>query len=346
MGGPISDEAKVATSHGWAIEARLYAEDPLENYSPQAGHLARFEIDNVHVRVDTGFRSGSNVSSFYDAMLAKVITHRSSRIEAASSLELALRYAKVAGVPTNIELLRGILTEQEFLNGHIDTAYLERNDPAKLTQNIALDESESAIYLASLVMFRVHQRAMSRRTLPAVLYAWRNVKNADFFDVFVAQGKEMTVSYRYDPEFEIHVNSLEVPNFSVRHVGDDYIDIEAGSILQRLTVLNVSQGIFRLIGPKGSLIVSTKERFPRSSYESPLGSLLAPMPGTVTEVRAQTGDRVDKGAPLLVLEAMKMQHIISAPTPGVVTDIRARAGDQVTLGTLLVVIQEESETNV
>ncbi len=346
MGEPISDTAKNARSHGWAIEARLYAEDPLENYSPQAGNLARFEIDNLQVRVDSGFRSGSNVSSFYDAMLAKVIAHRSSRIEAASSLELALRSAKVAGVPTNIDLLRGILTEQEFLNGKIDTAYLERNDPAKLAHDMELDASELDLYLAALVMFRVHQRTRSRRSLPVVRYPWRNVKNADFFDTLVLQGNEIKVSYRYSPEFKVQVGSRKLSNFSVKHVGSDYIEVEAGSIFQRITVVELPREAFCVIGPKGSINVSVKDRFPGSSYESPLGSLLAPMPGTVVEVRAKSGDHVDKGMPLLVLEAMKMQHVISAPTSGVIGEIRVRSGDQVTLGTLLAVVDEEPESKV
>ncbi len=341
MGEPISQAAKAATSNGWAVEARIYAEDPLENYSPQAGTLVEFEITDPSVRVDAGFKSGSEISSFYDAMLAKVIAHRSSRIEAVSSLELALRSAKVAGVSTNIELLRGILTDQEFLKGEIDTSYLERNDPAKLTQKIALDESESTLYLAALVMFRAHLRVLSRRSLATIPYPWRNINNGAFSETLVVQGVDTEVSYRYSPELKIKVGSRELPDFKVKHVGHDYIYIEAGSVMQRLVIVKMSELSFRLIGPKGSLNVAVKERFPSSSYESPTGSLLAPMPGTVVEVHVRTGDKIEKGAPLLILEAMKMQHVISAPTQGVVSEVRVQPGDQVALESLLAVIHEE-----
>ena len=132
-GKPLPDEAVQASLSGHAIEARLYAEDVAAGYLPATGSLLLFDVPSLPgVRIDTGVRTGGQVSVHYDPMLAKVIAHAPTREQAARLLARALAETRVLGVVTNRDLLVGILREQEFLDGHIDTGYLTRHDPATL----------------------------------------------------------------------------------------------------------------------------------------------------------------------------------------------------------------------
>src|SRR5207302_9308209 len=138
MGEALPPEALSPRITGHAIEVRLYAEDVAAGFLPATGTLRAFELPTDVIRVDGGFEPGNVVSPYYDAMLAKVIAYATTREEAAATLANALQRSRIHGVVTNRDLLVGILRNDEFLTGHIDTAFLERTDPASLSQS-ALD---------------------------------------------------------------------------------------------------------------------------------------------------------------------------------------------------------------
>src|SRR5713101_6138357 len=175
-GKPLPDEAVRASLSGHAIEARLYAEDVAAGYLPATGSLLLFDVPSLPgVRIDTGVQTGGQVSVHYDPMLAKVIAHAQTREQAARLLARALAETRVLGVVTNRDLLVGILREQEFLAGHIDTGYLTRHDPATL---MAGDERRLPVHALATALADQALRRAETSVLPGVPSGWRNVPNA------------------------------------------------------------------------------------------------------------------------------------------------------------------------
>ncbi|WP_072787934.1 acetyl/propionyl/methylcrotonyl-CoA carboxylase subunit alpha [Ferrithrix thermotolerans] len=342
QGEPLSKEIREAAQRGWAIEARIYAEDPLDNYTPQAGQLRDFSFDIDTVRVDSGFESNTSVSSFYDAMLAKVIAFADTREQAASKLELALRRAQIAGVPTNTSLIRAILKEEEFLRGDIDTAYLLRHTPATLIETLQLDTDDMNLYLSALVLYVSNKRSKRRTSLHEIPFAWRNVYNSDLSERVSVGDKEFLVSYGFRPKLAVKVDEREIRDPKIDCLDEHYVRFEGNGRLYNFWIHENGDGTYIVNGPAGSVNARISDRFPSTQRQEHRGSLLAPMPGTVVEVYVLANDKVLAGDPLLSLEAMKMQHVITAPNDGVVTEIRVKSGDQVGLKDLLVVLDESS----
>ncbi len=306
-GEPLPPAVLGASMAGHAIEARLYAEDPADGFRPSTGTLHRFRIPGgPGVRVDAGYRDGTVVSPHYDAMLAKVIGYGRTRAEAARRLARALAGAELHGVTTNRELLLGILREPEFRSGDTDTGFLTRHDPA------ALSEVDPGIRRAHELAAAVARRAANRatatvlRTLPA---GWRNVRSAP-----------------PDHTGEVHSATPGEVDMTLDGVRRTYRVHRAG-------------GRVYIDGGGVSTTLDETPRFPEPVNAAQAGSLLAPMPGTVVEVPAATGDVVRAGQALLVLEAMKMRQTIAAPGAGTVTEIRVAVGDQVDTGTVLAVVE-------
>ena len=304
MGEPLPPEVLDASMHGHAVEARLYAEDVPAGFLPASGPVHRLRIPaGDGLRVDAGYVDGGAVSTHYDAMLAKVIAWAPTRGEAARRLADALDRAELHGVVTNRDLLVNTLRHDEFLAGATDTAFYERHDPAVLGASRTTDETH-----------RVHAHAAAqaeRPTLPTpagIPRGWRNVGPRQQPTTFDVTGLEITVdgSERAIPQ-----------HTSVHHVGDTwYVD-----------------------SPLGHSVLLERARFPLPGRAIAAGSLLAPMPGLVTKVFVAVGDAVTHGQPVVVLEAMKMQHTITAPHDGTVTEVLVGAGAQVEAAAPLVVIE-------
>jgi propionyl-CoA carboxylase alpha chain len=329
---PVLVEDQTASGH--AIEVRLYAEDPAADHAPQSGELTMFEIPvEPGVRVDAGYASGSTVSTFYDAMLAKVICHAPTRERAARQLAGALTRARIHGVTTNRDQLVAILTHPSFLTGDVNTAFL-----AQSTLSERRTEPPRTALVAAALMLAEDDAA--RRTVQrGIPVGWRNV-----------------VSQPQRTEFEGHP-PVEWVGGRDGYLVDGMIVVEASSTHVRLEVDGVASEMrghisrgsvsgtreVHVDGPMQSVSLREVPRFVDPADVVASGSLLAPMPGTVVSVAVEAGAEVAAGQPVLVLEAMKMQHTVSAPHAGVVTEIDVRPGAQVAAGEVLAVVSEGEE---
>jgi propionyl-CoA carboxylase alpha chain len=372
-GEPLPPEVTGARITGHAIEARLYAEDVPAGFRPATGTLYRFDIPaGPGVRVDAGYASGSVVGPHYDALLAKVIAHGRTRADAARRLARALGGARVHGVTTNRSLLLGILSEPEFLAGRTDTGYLTRHDPAALGRPAAAVTNRHAA-AAALARQAAHRAAA--RVLRSLPSGWRNVPSAPQRVSYVADEEEYAVSYRLhgpgsgsgsgfesgsEPGSgsgsgsgstsgagtgavaELAVNGEPLgARIVVYAASPDTVDLEVDGIRRAYSVHRVSQGSRTSVfvdGPDGSSSLTEVPRFAGPTAADRGGSLLAPMPGLVVRVLAEAGAAVTAGQPLVVLEAMKMEHEVTAPAAGIVTELRAAAGQQVEAGQVLAVV--------
>ena len=340
-GAALPPEVVEARISGHAIEARLYAEDPAAGFLPVSGTLEQFSVPSTAgLRVDGGFESGSPVPTEYDPMLAKVIAHGVTRDEAVRKLVSALRRARIDGVTTNRDLLVGILEHPEFREGRIDTHFLERHDPADLSRPADVEAETALAALAVTLADQARNRADATRwrlTPPG----WRNNRAELIRRVLVADDRPVEVGYRLgrDPGFEIDGQALEV---TVRDVRPDEVRLQIGRVVRRFAVRGAGETAYVDSG-RATLRLRRQPRFPDPESLVPEGSLVAPMPGTVVRVGVKEGDSVEVGQPLVVLEAMKMEHEVLAFATGTVETVPVEVGSVVDTGQVLIVLKPEQD---
>ena len=339
-GDPLPEAVTSASIHGHAIEVRLYAEDVAAGFLPATGTLHSFTIPSGDgIRVDTGFVDGSVVSPHYDPMLAKVIAHGPTRTDAARALARALAGARIHGVTTNRDLLVGILREEEFLAGGTDTGYLTRHDPAALGAPAGgVARHASAAALAAQATNRAGARVLA--TFPS---GWRNVGGEPQRAAYTVGDTEVAVAYRYRRGvLDVRVDDAALGEVVVASATPDLVVLEVDGVRRRYTVTR-ADGVSYVDGPDGSVALVEVPRFADPNAAAAAGSLLAPMPGGVVRVLAEAGASVTAGQPLVVLEAMKMEHTVAAPVDGIVSEIHVAQGDQVDTGQVLAVVDEVAE---
>ncbi|WP_119294876.1 biotin carboxylase N-terminal domain-containing protein [Streptomyces sp. YIM 130001] len=341
-GAPLPEASPVPRAH--AIEARLYAEDPARGWAPQAGTLHRLDVPTGRdVWVDTGYADGDEIGVHYDPMLAKVIARGATRADAARGLAATLERTVIHGPVTNRDLLVRTLRHPAFLAGDVHTGFYDDHLDA-LTAAADDGFARHAALAAALADGHGRSRLGGWRNLPSVPQAKRYRGEPD--------GIEFEVRYR------ITRDGLRLPD-----EGDGREDVRGAPREVRLvraerdrTVLEVD-GVrheFGVVRHGDRVYVDTATRawtftalprFPDPVEQRAPGSLLAPMPGTVVRVAdgLAAGDAVRAGAPLLWLEAMKMEHRIVAPVTGTLTALHAAPGRQVEVGTLLAVVQPADE---
>ncbi|MFP6597638.1 MAG: biotin/lipoyl-containing protein, partial [Candidatus Hydrogenedentota bacterium] len=332
------DDLKI---NGHAIEARVYAEDPANNFLPAPGTVTVWEESrSTEARFDSGVESGSEVGIEFDPMLAKVIVHAPTRQEAALRLARVLETTRIQGITTNRDFLVSTLRNPAFLAGDTTTDFIERIAPSS-TREITTDELvDSCIGVAMVSQFRRRQDAKVMKTIAS---GWRNTVMPPEIVEFTHGEETIRVEYR------IQRNG----HFSVQ-VGEDKFDIEIHSISRdevelasngRRSASSVtSDGDHWLVhGFKGDVELVEQPRFPLQGSEGVSGGLVAPMPGNVQAAYVSVGEKVEKGHLMLVLEAMKMELQITAPHAGTVSAVHVKEGDQVSNGELLIVLVEENE---
>ena len=321
--------------NGHAIEARLYAEDALNEYLPVTGEFHRFRFpESPGLRVDAGIADGSRVSVHYDPMIAKVIAHAPTRKAAAASLASALRRAHIHGSTTNRALLIRILEHPEFLSGETDTHFLQRNDVKELGRPLLDPTQERIAALAAALADQALERE-SAAVLGTIPSGWRNSPSQwqrrdysgehglheiaySMLGPFTLEGAGTVTVGEARPESVTFTVGDEDHHFDVARYGDlRYVDSATGPA--RLTAL---------------------PRFPSRYADEAPGSLHAPMPGKVIRLDAVEGESVSDGDVLVVMEAMKMEHTLRAPHDGTVAQVLCEPGDQVEANAVLVVVEQ------
>jgi propionyl-CoA carboxylase alpha chain len=319
-GEPLPDEALDPPILGHAIEARLTAEDPAADYRPAVGTLVRFDVPG-DVRVDTGVSKGSAVSPFYDSMIAKVVAHGPTRAAAARTLRKALADARVAGVTTNRDQLVNILGDPDFLAGRLHTGFLDedRRDAARTG---AVEVACAAVWYAADTV---------APQMLGIAPGWRNNRAVARTRNVRIGGDEIVLS-----EASIAA-SLAAP-VTIAADGLVTVPLEAGGVRVDHTV-TIDGAWHHVHGPDGHVSIELLPRHPEPQAVLRRGSLVATMPGVIRRVLVAVGDAVVAGQPLVVLEAMKMEHQIGAPAGGTVTEVRVAEGEQVEAGSPLLAVE-------
>ncbi|WP_323376450.1 acetyl/propionyl/methylcrotonyl-CoA carboxylase subunit alpha [Streptomyces sp. RB17] len=315
-GGALAKEPPRARGH--AVEARLYAEDPAHAWAPQTGTLHHLAVP-AGVRLDTGYTDGDTIGVHYDAMIAKAVAHAPTRAEAIRRLAGALERAEIHGPVTNRELLVRSLRHEEFAAARMDTGFYDRH-LAALTEPTPDPYAPLAAALAD-----AHGRSR--------FGGWRNLPSQPQVKRYELAGEEHEVHYRHTRE------GLAADGVRVVHAGERLVVLEVDGVERRFTIARYGEEVY-----VGATRLTALPRFPDPTTLLAPGSLLAPMPGTVVRIAEglTDGATVQAGQGLIWLEAMKMQHQISAPVTGTLTALHAKTGQQVEPGMLLAVVQETS----
>ena len=349
---------------GYAIEARLYAEDPAADWQPQSGTLHRFQLPGVAsefggsgvggrgfggpgagglgsgrgadcgIRLDSGVVDGSEVGIHYDPMLAKVVGWAPSRAEAAGMLARALARAELHGPTTNRELLVGVLRHPAFLAGDTDTAFFDRHGLDLLSRPLADAAARRLSALAAALAEAAGRRADApvQRGLPS---GWRNVPSQPQLTRYGGV-EETEVAYRHTRD---GLRAEGHDGVSLIEAAPERVLLDVDGVRRGFAVARYGRQVY-VDSALGPVALTAVDRFPDPVAQTAPGSLLAPMPGTVVRLAdgVRAGERVTAGQPLLWLEAMKMQHRIDAPADGLLSDLLVEVGQQVDAGALLGVV--------
>jgi acyl-CoA carboxylase subunit alpha len=342
-GRPLPPEVDGVQLRGHAIEARLYAEDVAAGFLPATGLLHGFSVpESPGVRVDSGVAIGSRVSSHYDSLLAKVIAYASSREEACRLLARALSDAYVHGVATNRDLLLALLRAPDYRTGDVDVDYLARHDPVELMRSARAPDVDRIHALVAALADQAERRQHAR-VLAAAPSGWRNVSSEPQWTTYSAGGATYHVGYRFTRAGleAATVNQESFGDVEMIHVASDVVDLAVDG-LRRTFRIGRGGGSTQVHSSLGASTFVELPRFAEPEMLSVPGSLVAPMPGTVVRVEVRPGDDVQLGDPVVVLEAMKMQHTVVAPADGTVTGVGVAAGQTVDAGAVLAVVEYSS----
>ncbi len=359
-GQALPTTAREPALAGAAVEVRLYAEDPGRDWLPQAGRLDTFAIEHQAafgsvrgVRLDAGVESCDTIGVSYDPMLAKVIAWAPDRSAAGALLASALRRAEISGVITNRDLLVRVLESPAWLAGDTDIDFFERIGLDGLARSLVGEDVRPQYALAAAL----GQAALRRAEAPVLgglPAGWRNNPSLPQTVRYRFGGAELEVQYGYSRGgLSARVDDAQVAAsvLKAEPVAPDRVAVvlEADLVRRAYSVHVVSAetsaaagpvGRVHVAGPEGGVTFEEVARFPEPSAAVIPGSLTAAMPGSVVRVLVGEGDVVTAGQPIVVLEAMKMEHTVAAPAAGTVTSVAVAVGAQVETGSLLAVVGE------
>jgi 3-methylcrotonyl-CoA carboxylase alpha subunit len=329
--------------HGHAIEARICAESPDNNFLPATGTLnvyrkpacTAFERADLAVRIDDGVREGDTISPFYDSMVAKLIVHGQTREEALARLDEALAQTRIVGLSTNVQFLRHVVRSPSFAQANLDTALIPREAAVLFKQEpVGFPMAAAAAIAQTLLAEKAAEGddPFSRRD------GWQThgVTQRRFEFEFQGEPAKATLTYLHDGVLQLSVGEVAGPLvFSKVEKG---IDIQFAG--QRLTAEVFTQGeVDHVFTARGATQITAIDLLAHAGEtHAEGGRLTAPMPGKVVSFAVKAGDKVSKGQPLAVMEAMKMEHTIAAPADGTVLELLYLPGDQVTEGSELLKI--------
>ena len=320
--------------NGSSIEARLYAEDPANDFLPATGTLIAYEVDkNIDARWDTGVKQGSVIGTDFDPMLAKVITKGKNRTDATNKLALALQSLHIGGVTTNRDFLVECLRSKDFYKGNTTSEFISIAKP-KRSIELKGDELEQAAISAALWIQGENRK--NTPILKGVQSGWTNSRLPKQKINFLVNSEEISISYKSNRDGSFNVNkgiTAKIINWNKSGID---IEIENKRFFSKVTRKDEKLVVH---GPWGDILFKIMPRFRSIGQEVKDGGLVAPMPGKVIDLKVKVGSKIKKGDTLVILEAMKMEHTIKAIEDGVVDELFISDSDQVENGALLMVIK-------
>ena len=334
---PLAQDALAITGH--AIEVRLYAEDPARDFAPSVGTLRHLALpEGAGIRVDAGVRAGDVIPIHYDPMVAKLIAHGADREEARRRLLRALMATKVAGLRTNLPLLRAIAAHPAFAAAELDTGFIARHADALLAPAPLAPRAALAAAVLRLLRDEPVTDPADPHSPWGLATAWR-LNGEGWQDFSLADGDAaLTIRAHLGAGVMLDLPGGAARVAAARWDGDAASFTLDGAAI-RATVLCEGDALAVILDGATHELRHRDPRAPSGVADSAGGRVVAPMPGRVLQVLVAPGDAVARGAVLLVIEAMKVQMRITAPADGIVGALRCAPGDLVEDGAELVTLE-------
>ena len=335
-GEPLPLQQSEIRMTGHAIEARICAENPDNNFLPATGTLQVYRkpqassFERSTVRVDDGVREGDTISPFYDSMVAKLIVHGDTREQALARLDTALAQTHIVGLNTNVQFLRHVVRSESFATAKLDTALIPRESAVLFNQDpVGLPAASAAVIADALLAEAAAQGhdPFSRRD------GWQShgITNRRFELAYEGQAVSAQLRYERGGALSLQVGEGAESALQFTTTGDGlWVQFNGARTHSQVHAQGEARHVFT---PQGAARISLLDPLAHAGEAAQEGGrLTAPMPGKVVSFAVKAGDKVKAGQPLAVMEAMKMEHTISAPQDGTVAELLYAPGDQVADG--------------
>ena len=333
--------------NGWAVESRVYAEDPYRNFLPSIGRLKRFhppeegKLGKGEVRLDSGVREGDEISMFYDPMIAKLITHGKDRDAALDAHGEALDRFHIEGIQDNIPFIAAVVDEKRFRSGNITTAYIKDEFPQGFEGAAPTKQQETMLICSAAY---VHAFFSRRAAQVSGRMAPEEAPRKDWVVILGDKHHPVTIDLGTDGEAQITVNGGKAHSLVTSwHPGQHLVEGVLDGKPFAVKFADRTEGyLFRHRGVALRALVCTPfvadlhARLPEKPKADTSKLIISPMPGLVVSLEVALGQEVQEGEAVCIVEAMKMQNIIRAGTNGTVKAINVKAGDSVAADEIMV----------
>ncbi len=348
QGNPMRLSQEDLAQNGHAIECRIYAEDPENNFMPSPGMMSLYsEPTGEDVRIDSGIEEATEIHSFFDPMIAKLVVWGANRDEAVQKSISALNDFNIHGIKTNISYLRGILEHKAFLNNTITTKFCDEHTP-EIIKSIESSRSEIDIRFP-LLAYAMHNLNLKKSSTNVNIWEkigyWRNTMELGFnyldenflLKILRQNGKDYIFQLEEEP-ISAHINVLEKNR--IQYLSSDHF-IDAAISTDEKGYAWVTINGFNFLVTRND-VLNEKVEFTAGAGSSNEKNLFSPMPGKVLKVNVKEGDAVKRGTIMLVVEAMKMENNIVAEQDAVIEKIAVKAGDMVDTDLQLIFLANEN----
>ncbi|MEX0981195.1 MAG: biotin carboxylase N-terminal domain-containing protein [Bacteroidales bacterium] len=345
-GSKLSIQQSDVKISGHAIESRLYAEDPGNEFMPVTGTLNRINTDQVNIRMDNGFNEGNTISPFYDPMISKLIAHGSDRKDAIRQLISGLKAYHISGVTTNRDFLVALLLSKDFVTNKVHTKYIDENLDRLLKQLSAEREHIDPGVLLSMFTVAATEHRYPSETPDSVwqeLGHWRQLRSIQIH----FNGQDIHIPYRFNAasrSYETMIDNNPLKTVILDHTGNFYklmidgkqyqcwADVNGNDITLNVEQYNFKAWRIDIPDDKNKGIAAT-------GANNDSNEVFAPLNGKVVKINAKEGDQISEGDTLLVIESMKMENRIISPKEAAVGKILVNTGDLVELNELLILLK-------
>jgi 3-methylcrotonyl-CoA carboxylase alpha subunit len=351
---PLDQEtiAQRISERGWAIEARIYAENPSQNFMPDSGKLIHLKTPQISdsVRIDAGFIEGDTISSAYDGMIAKLIVSGPTREVAIRKLHAALQDYEIVGLSTNIEFLKKVCKSPAFIKGDVETGYIQKHNDELFAPEIIEPETFAQAALGVLSKELSGAASSIGPHGQSIGFGARNQRQFTFLTPSSpgSEPVQVTINQSGRNLFDLSITGLDIPKTFTNVV----CEANSSTITTFFPHTRISSTIITCDsnitifqhGKQTQLTLATPSWFEKAlGLKDVTNSVLAPMPCKVLRNEVREGESVEKDQALVVIESMKMETVIRSPQRGVVAKLVHKEGDICKAGTVLVLFEEQEK---
>ena len=338
-GHPLSISQADISCDGYAIEGRLYAEDPNNDFLPATGTVLLWEVPEVDgLRVETAIESGSQISIHYDPMIAKIIIWDKTRRAAHRKMAYTLEHLKCLGLTTNQDFLLHLFRQDAIHRGDYDTHYIQNHVDAA-TFNL-LSEDQLALHYIAATLLDWNRRNKHRRLLRSLPSGWRSNRYAPQQVTYIIDDQEIMISYdvESDARFVFDINDHQ-KTVELLYVDGADLTFRVDGVQYQAAIVSKGSQYYIHLPQSGNVTLTKKDRFPSKATQKVEGGYEAPMPSQIIDILVELGQEVHANDPLMIISSMKMENTIHAEQDGKVTEIYATKGQNVEAGFLLLKVE-------